>query len=57
MGDYAGATRARCRGRPTEIADHLAALAGAGAAHVQLVVDPITSSRSSRSATSSAELD
>ena len=30
-------------GSPTELAGHLAALADAGAAHVQLVLDPITS--------------
>jgi hypothetical protein len=30
-------------GSPTELAGHLASLADAGAAHVQLVLDPITS--------------
>lgn len=42
MGDYAGSDAAPVRGSAAEIADHLAGLADAGAAHLQLVVDPIT---------------
>jgi probable F420-dependent oxidoreductase len=42
MGDYAGSNSPPVEGSATEIAAHIAAMAGAGAAHVQLVVDPIT---------------
>jgi probable F420-dependent oxidoreductase len=42
MGDYAGSDSAPVRGSAAEIGEHLAALADAGAAHLQLVVDPIT---------------
>jgi alkanesulfonate monooxygenase SsuD/methylene tetrahydromethanopterin reductase-like flavin-dependent oxidoreductase (luciferase family) len=42
MGNYAGSDSPPVRGSAAEIAGHLAALAGAGAAHLQLVVDPIT---------------
>ena len=43
MGDYSVDDPAPVAGSPTELAAHLAALADAGAAHVQLVLDPITS--------------
>jgi alkanesulfonate monooxygenase SsuD/methylene tetrahydromethanopterin reductase-like flavin-dependent oxidoreductase (luciferase family) len=42
MGDYAGSNSPPVRGTAAEIAGHIAELAGAGATHVQLVVDPIT---------------
>jgi probable F420-dependent oxidoreductase len=42
MGDYAGSNSPPVEGSATEIAAHIAAMAGAGATHVQLVVDPIT---------------
>jgi hypothetical protein len=42
MGDYAGSNSPPVDGSATEIAAHIAAMAGAGADHVQLVVDPIT---------------
>jgi probable F420-dependent oxidoreductase len=42
MGDYPGGEVTPVRGSPGAIAAHLAAMADAGAAHVQLVVDPIT---------------
>jgi probable F420-dependent oxidoreductase len=42
MGDYPGSDSAPIEGSATEIAGHLVAMAEAGAAHVQLVVDPIT---------------
>jgi alkanesulfonate monooxygenase SsuD/methylene tetrahydromethanopterin reductase-like flavin-dependent oxidoreductase (luciferase family) len=43
MGDYDdGTTVAPLRGTPSELADRLRAFEDAGAAHVQLVVDPIT---------------
>jgi probable F420-dependent oxidoreductase len=43
MGEYAGGVVAEpLRGSATSIADRLRAFAAAGAAHVQLVVDPIT---------------
>ena len=45
MGDYAGTQRPPVQGSAAEIADHLTAMAAAGAAHVQLVVDPITVDR------------
>lgn len=43
MGDYPG-TSAPLQGSPSELADQLAAFAAAGAAAVQLVVDPIVPS-------------
>jgi probable F420-dependent oxidoreductase len=42
MGDYAGSNSPPVEGSATEIAAHIAAMAGVGATHVQLVVDPIT---------------
>jgi alkanesulfonate monooxygenase SsuD/methylene tetrahydromethanopterin reductase-like flavin-dependent oxidoreductase (luciferase family) len=42
MGDYPIGDVQPLRGGPGELADHLRAFAAAGAAHVQLVVDPIT---------------
>ena len=43
MGDYAGRAVTPVDGlRRREIADHLAAMAVAGAVHLQLVLDPIT---------------
>jgi alkanesulfonate monooxygenase SsuD/methylene tetrahydromethanopterin reductase-like flavin-dependent oxidoreductase (luciferase family) len=42
MGDYSVNNPAPVTGSPAEVAAHLAALADAGAAHVQLVLDPIT---------------
>lgn len=43
MGDSAYADEVRpVRGEPAAIAEHLQAMAAAGAAHVQLVLDPIT---------------
>ncbi len=42
MGDYSDSDPAPVTGSPADIAGHLAALAEAGAAHVQLVIDPIT---------------
>jgi probable F420-dependent oxidoreductase len=42
MGDYSENDPAPVTGSAAQIADHLAALSDAGAAHVQLVVDPIT---------------
>jgi probable F420-dependent oxidoreductase len=42
MGDYAGSNSPPVQGAATEIAAHVAAMADAGADHVQLVVDPIT---------------
>jgi probable F420-dependent oxidoreductase len=42
MGDYAGSNSPPVEGSATEVAAHITAMAGAGAAHVQLVVDPIT---------------
>ena len=43
MGNYgAGDTIVPVAGSPTEIADQLSGFADAGAAHIQLVVDPIT---------------
>jgi probable F420-dependent oxidoreductase len=42
MGDYSENNPAPVTGSPADVAGHLAALADAGAAHVQLVIDPIT---------------
>ena len=42
MGGYASRGTAPVTGPPAAIADHIAGLAAAGAAHVQLVLDPIT---------------
>jgi alkanesulfonate monooxygenase SsuD/methylene tetrahydromethanopterin reductase-like flavin-dependent oxidoreductase (luciferase family) len=42
MGDYPIGDVQPLRGSPGELADHLRSFAAAGAAHVQLVVDPIT---------------
>jgi probable F420-dependent oxidoreductase len=42
MGDYAGRDVAPVEGSAAEIAGHLAAMATAGADHLQLVLDPIT---------------
>jgi probable F420-dependent oxidoreductase len=42
MGDYTGRDVAPVQGSAAEIAAHLAAMAEAGAAHLQLVLDPIT---------------
>jgi hypothetical protein len=42
MGGYGGSPVEPVRGTPAEVAERLAAFANAGAAHVQLVVDPIT---------------
>jgi alkanesulfonate monooxygenase SsuD/methylene tetrahydromethanopterin reductase-like flavin-dependent oxidoreductase (luciferase family) len=42
MGETYNAPVPPVQGSPTEIADHLAAMAAAGASHLQLVVDPIT---------------
>jgi alkanesulfonate monooxygenase SsuD/methylene tetrahydromethanopterin reductase-like flavin-dependent oxidoreductase (luciferase family) len=42
MGDYAVNNPAPIVGSPAEVAEHLAALGDAGAVHVQLVLDPIT---------------
>jgi probable F420-dependent oxidoreductase len=44
MGDVRGRSMSPVRGSSSEIADVLRGFAGAGAAHVQLVVDPITRS-------------
>ena len=41
MGDYPNDGGSPLEGPPDELADHLGAFARAGAAHVQLVVDPI----------------
>ena len=42
MGDYRDVEVAPVQGSPADIAGHLAAMADAGAAHLQLTVDPIT---------------
>jgi len=42
MGGYGGSPVEPVRGSPAEVAEQLRAFAAAGAAHVQLVVDPIT---------------
>ena len=42
MGHYTDDSPAPVFGAPVDIAAHLAALADAGAAHLQLVLDPIT---------------
>jgi probable F420-dependent oxidoreductase len=57
MGDYAGSNSPPVEGSATEIAAHIAALAGAGAAHVQLVVDPITQASIEKLGSVLAELD
>ena len=44
MGDYVGRAIAPIEGSPDELAEHLRAFERAGAAHVQLVVDPIVPS-------------
>lgn len=44
MGDYVGREIAAIEGPPDELAEHLRAFERAGAAHVQLVVDPIVPS-------------
>jgi alkanesulfonate monooxygenase SsuD/methylene tetrahydromethanopterin reductase-like flavin-dependent oxidoreductase (luciferase family) len=42
MGGYGGSPVEPVRGTPAEVAEQLSAFADAGAAHIQLVVDPIT---------------
>ena len=42
MGGYGGSPVEPVRGTPAEVAEQLTAFADAGAAHIQLVVDPIT---------------
>ena len=42
MGDYRDVEVPPVQGSPADIAGHLAAMADAGATHLQLVVDPIT---------------
>jgi hypothetical protein len=42
MGDAYNAGVRPVQGSPADIAGHLAAMADAGATHLQLVVDPIT---------------
>ena len=42
MGGYGGSPVEPVRGTPAEVAEQLRAFADAGAAHIQLVVDPIT---------------
>ena len=42
MGGYGGSPVEPVRGTPVEVAEQLRAFADAGAAHIQLVVDPIT---------------
>jgi alkanesulfonate monooxygenase SsuD/methylene tetrahydromethanopterin reductase-like flavin-dependent oxidoreductase (luciferase family) len=42
MGDPTMASIRPITGSPAQIADRLAAFAAAGAAHLQLVIDPIT---------------
>ena len=44
MGDYPAGPTEPLRGDASELADHLRSFAGAGASHVQLVIDPITQS-------------
>jgi probable F420-dependent oxidoreductase len=57
MGDYPAGPTEPLRGTAGELADHLRAFADAGAAHVQLVVDPITRSSIESLADVLAELD
>ena len=42
MGDYRDVEVVPVQGSPAAIAEHLAAMADAGVAHLQLTVDPIT---------------
>ncbi len=42
MGEYGSRDVTPLTGPPAKMAEHLAALAAAGAAHLQLVLDPIT---------------
>lgn len=57
MGDYAGRAIEPVRGSAGEIADVIGRFADAGAAHVQLVVDPISRASIERLADVLAELD
>lgn len=57
MGDYHGRAIEPLRSSPAELAEHLRAFARAGAAHVQLVVDPITRDSVETLAEVLAELD
>jgi alkanesulfonate monooxygenase SsuD/methylene tetrahydromethanopterin reductase-like flavin-dependent oxidoreductase (luciferase family) len=57
MGDYSEDSPPPVTGSPAEVAGHLAALAEAGAAHVQLVIDPITTATIELAGAVVAELD
>lgn len=57
LGDNVGQTVPALEGNAAEIADHLRAFAAAGAAHVQLVLDPITLSSIDFFSTVLADLD
>lgn len=57
MGEYGGAQPVPVQGSPSEIADQLRTFAAAGAAHVQLVVDPITRASITALADVLSELD
>ncbi|CAN5478169.1 LLM class F420-dependent oxidoreductase [soil metagenome] len=57
MGDYPAGPTEPLRGTPNELADQLRSFAHAGAAHVQLVVDPITRSSIESLAEVLADLD
>ena len=56
MGHYSEESPAPVAGSATDIAAHLAALADAGAAHLQLVLDPITTSTIEQAGDALAEL-
>jgi alkanesulfonate monooxygenase SsuD/methylene tetrahydromethanopterin reductase-like flavin-dependent oxidoreductase (luciferase family) len=57
MGDYTGREVGPVEGSAAAIADHLASMADAGAAHLQLVLDPITSEAIESLGNVLAELD
>jgi hypothetical protein len=57
MGETYNASVTPVRGAPADIAGHLAAMAAAGAAHLQLVVDPITEGSLEALGDALAELD
>ncbi|HET7280239.1 MAG TPA: LLM class flavin-dependent oxidoreductase [Dermatophilaceae bacterium] len=57
MGEAYNADVSPVRGTPDDVAEHLAAMASAGARHVQLVVDPITEDSIARLGAALARLD